>query len=71
MCLLGTSIRQGFQTALSIDADLAYALEGLFRKTVATPEEVSQLPGMTPEILERFRQTFQLGDREPNSGEQA
>ena len=61
----------GFQTALNIDADLAYALEGLFRKTVATPEEVSQLPGMTPEILERFRQTFQLGDREPNSGEQA
>lgn len=61
----------GFHAALNVDPELAYALEGLFRDRVATPEEISQLPGMTPEILERFRQTFQLDDREPNSGAQA
>jgi Schlafen, AlbA_2 len=61
----------GFQTALNIDVDLAYALEGLFRHQVAGPEEISQLPGMTQEILERFKQTFQLDDREPESGTQA
>jgi len=61
----------GFQTALNIDPDLALAeaLEGLFRNRVATPEEVSQLPGMTPEILGRFRQTFQLDDRETRVGD--
>ena len=61
----------GFHAALNIDAELAYALEGLFRDRVATTEEISQLPGMTPEILERFKQTFQVDDREPKSGTQA
>jgi Schlafen, AlbA_2 len=61
----------GFQTALNIDFGLADALEGLFRNKVATPGEISQLPGMTQEILERFKQTFQLDDRKPESGAQA
>jgi hypothetical protein len=61
----------GFQTALNIELDLANALEGLFRHEVATLEEISQLPGMTPLILERFKQTFQLDDREPESRTQA
>ena len=55
--------------ALNIKVDLANLMEGLFREKLATSEELNCLPGMTPEILERFKQTFELDDSHPASEE--
>ena len=57
----------GFLAALGIENELAFKLEQLFYGHLATHEEVSRLPGMTPEILKRFDETFQLDDERPES----
>jgi hypothetical protein len=54
-----------FRSALGIESGLAFELERLFLDRLATRQEISQLPGMTPEILERFEETFQLDGHRP------
>jgi hypothetical protein len=51
-----------FHSALDIEVNLASMLERLFWDKLASREEVCELEGMTPEILERFERTFQLGE---------
>jgi hypothetical protein len=57
-----------FHNALDIDINLATALERLFWDKLVSREEVRELEGMTPEILERFERTFQLGEAPTRRG---